>query len=47
VRSRLTGLWAHPDFLKLWGAQTISQRTMPEAAEVELPAVRPPLPADA
>jgi MFS family permease len=24
VRSRLTGLWAHPDFLKLWGAQTIS-----------------------
>jgi MFS family permease len=25
VRSRLTGLWAHPDFLKLWGAQTISQ----------------------
>jgi MFS family permease len=24
VRSRLTGLWAHPDFLKLWGAQTVS-----------------------
>jgi len=24
VRSRLTGLWAQPDFLKLWGAQTVS-----------------------
>jgi MFS family permease len=24
VRSPFTGLWRHPDFLKLWGAQTIS-----------------------
>jgi MFS family permease len=24
VRSPFTGLWRHPDFLKLWGAQTVS-----------------------
>lgn len=25
VRNRLTGLWGHPDFLKLWAAHTASQ----------------------
>jgi hypothetical protein len=24
MRSQLTGLWRHPDFLKLWAGQTIS-----------------------
>ncbi|HEV8250003.1 MAG TPA: hypothetical protein VGQ15_08530, partial [Gaiellaceae bacterium] len=24
MRSPFTGLWRHPDFLKLWGAQTVS-----------------------
>lgn len=24
MRLRLTGLWLHPDFLRLWAGQTIS-----------------------